>query len=107
MKIKPRGLENIKVWGRRTKSRREDLIEDLSVFRPEAFSIMALSIHVIIGATNDPAQAAATASEVKRHPKFFVFHTRWAEVSLRVGDVVVADSDCFMVVINEWLVCPR
>lgn len=36
------GLENSMVCGRKTRSRREVVIEDFRVFRPDAFSMMPL-----------------------------------------------------------------
>jgi hypothetical protein len=48
-----------------------------NVFRPLAFSMMPLSIIVIIGATSAPAAPAESASTPMRSPSFDVFQSRF------------------------------
>lgn len=73
-KINAKGLLPMKRCGRSRRFRA--LLFRLSprVFRPLAFSMMPLSIMVMMGATNTPAEAAANASAPIRSPKLWVFH---------------------------------
>lgn len=57
----------------------------LNVFLPLAFSIIPLSIIVMIGAINTPADPAASASAPSLKPKFFVFHDRDDSLSALCG----------------------
>jgi hypothetical protein len=107
MHIRPKGLENMRLWGRRRKVLSEVPSEFLSVACPEAFCIIALqecqkrleqqgrktnlSITVMSGATRVAAHAPDTKSDANRRPKFFVFHTlgstRGVSATFEMGDM--------------------
>jgi hypothetical protein len=72
-KIRAKGLERRKWCGRRVNVFRDSRNEAPSVFLPEAFSIMALSIAVMTGATRTPAVAAEATSAPSRRPRLCVF----------------------------------
>lgn len=80
-KIKAKGLEKRKWCGRRVNVFKDSRNESPSVFLPEAFSMMALSIAVMTGATRTPAVAAEATSAPSRRPRWCVFQV--------VGVVVV------------------
>lgn len=67
-----------------------------SVFLPLAFSMIPLSMIVIIGATSAPAAPAASASLPRRRPSLSVFHFAGAVVTA-ADEVIVDDlgSACF------------
>jgi hypothetical protein len=107
--IRPKGLEKIRLWGRRRKVVREAFKEFLRVAWPEAFCIIALQIHlssdsgnetggrtnlsitVMSGATRLAAHAPDTKSDASRKPRFFVFHTlgsiRGVPATFDTGDI--------------------
>lgn len=62
-----------------------------SVFLPLAFSMMPLSIMVMIGATSAPAAPAASASLPRRRPSLLVFHL-WEPVFAPSFAVVIVGS---------------
>jgi hypothetical protein len=72
-KINAKGLDSRKWCGRNTNVDRESRNESPSVCLPEAFSMMALSIAVMTGATRTPAVAAEATSAPRRKPRLCVF----------------------------------
>ena len=66
-------MENKKWCGRKVNVAKESRRERPSVFLPEAFSMIALSIAVITGATRAPAVAAEVTSAPSRILRFCVF----------------------------------
>lgn len=74
MHTRANGFENMRECGRRIKLVREDLRESLSLFWPEAFCMIALSMIAMMGATMQAAEKPATESDANRRPRFLVFH---------------------------------
>lgn len=62
------------------------------MFRPLAFSMMPLSIMVMMGATSVPAAPAASASLPRRRPSLFVFHRVVASVVVSLAVVIAEDG---------------
>ena len=93
VKIRAKGFEAMKRWGRERSSIAELRRLVPKVFLPLAFSIMPLSIMVIMGATRAPAQPAERASMPMRRPSLEVFHSRG--VSFEVVGVRIAGRGSF------------
>jgi hypothetical protein len=72
-KINAKGLDSRKWCGRNRNVDKESRNESPSVCLPEAFSMMALSIAVMTGATRTPAVAAEATSAPRRRPRLCVF----------------------------------
>lgn len=77
-KINTNGFEAMKRCGRSNNSLALCFKLSPKVFLPLAFSIIPLSIIVMIGATRAPAAPADSASTPTRNPSFDVFHSRFA-----------------------------
>jgi hypothetical protein len=75
--IRTKGFEEMKRCGRSNKSLALCFRLSPNVFLPLAFSIMPLSIMVMIGATRAPAAPADSASTPIRSPSFDVFQSRF------------------------------
>lgn len=80
-KIKAKGFEVMNRCGRSSSSLALCFMLSPSVFRPLAFSMMPLSIIVIMGATSAPAAPAESASTPTRSPSFDVFQSRLVTAS--------------------------
>jgi hypothetical protein len=74
------------------------------VWRPEAFSIMALSMAVMTGATRAPAVAAADTSAQRRRLRLCVFQAAVGACSVSLVLVVVGVVVIVVVVIGAMAV---
>jgi hypothetical protein len=76
-KMRTNGFENMKRWGFSSSCWALFFRLSPKVFRPLAFSMMPLSIMVMMGATSVPAAHADMASTPTRNPSFDVFQSRF------------------------------
>lgn len=104
------GRASIIVCGRIIKLTRELLTDSIRDRRPDAFSMIDRSIMDIRGATSVAAAAADIASAARRHPRFFVFHSRcdFDDVGISgLGKVVGAETTTAAAVAATIAACLR
>lgn len=94
--MRANGLDNRKWCGFKASVTNESRSERPSVCLPDAFSMMALSMAVMTGATSAPAVAAAVRSAPTLSPRFLVFHSAAGDFRASVvegAEGVVVDDE--------------